>query len=88
MQEVALQFSQASRGVINGCIGAMDGWIVKVQKPWKGDGVGNAATFYSRKGYFGINIEVIVDKQKKILFKSINLRGAEHASTAFKLTTL
>jgi hypothetical protein len=52
MQEVALQFSRASRGVINGCIciGALDGWIVKVQKPRKGDGVGNTATFYSRKG--------------------------------------
>ena len=25
MQEVALQFSRSSRGVINGCIGALDG---------------------------------------------------------------
>jgi hypothetical protein len=45
MQEVALQFSWASRGVINGCIGALDGWIVKIQQPRKGDGVGNAASF-------------------------------------------
>jgi hypothetical protein len=64
MQEVALQFSQASRGVINGCIGALDGWIVKIKKPQKGDGVDNAASFYSHKGYFGINVQVIVDKQK------------------------
>ena len=28
---VALQFSRASRGVINGCIGALDDWIVKIQ---------------------------------------------------------
>jgi hypothetical protein len=32
MQEVAMQFSCASRGVINGCIGALDGWVVKIQK--------------------------------------------------------
>ncbi len=87
MQEVALQFSRASRGVINGCIVALDGWIVKVQKLQKGDDVGNAAAFYSRKGYFGINVQVIVDKQKKILFRSIKSRGAEHDSTAFKSTT-
>jgi hypothetical protein len=87
-KKVALQFSWASRGVINGCIGALDGWIVKVQKPWKGDGVGKAAAFYSRKGYFGINFQVIVDKQKKILFRSIKSRGAEHDSIPFKLTTL
>jgi hypothetical protein len=88
MQEVALQFSWASRGVINGCIGTLDGWIVKIQKPWKGDGVGNAAAFYSHKGYFGIIVQVIVDKQKKILFRSIKSRGAEHNLTAFKSTTL
>ncbi len=50
MQEVALQFSWSSRGVINGCISALDGWVVKIQKLQKGDGVGNAAAFYSRKG--------------------------------------
>jgi hypothetical protein len=49
MQEIALQFSWASRGVINGCISALDGWIVKIQKPQKSDGVGNAASFYSCK---------------------------------------
>ncbi len=61
---------------------------MKIQKPWKGDCVGNAASIYSRKGYFGINVQVIVDKQKKILSRSIKLRGAEHNSTAFKSTAL
>ncbi len=63
---------------------------MKIQKPQKCDGVGNAASFYSCKGYFSINVQVIVDKQKqkKILFRSIKLRGAEHDSTAFKSTTL
>ena len=31
MNEVALQFLWASKGVINGCIGALDGWIVKIK---------------------------------------------------------
>ena len=65
MQEVALQFSQASRGVINGCISALDGWVIKIQKPRKSDGVDNATFFYSRKGFFGINVQVIADKQKR-----------------------
>jgi hypothetical protein len=87
MQKVALQFSWAFRGVINGCIGALDGQVVKIQKPQKQDGVDNAASFYSFKGYFGIHVQVIMDKQKKILFRSIKLRGAEHESTTFKSTT-
>jgi len=88
LQTVALQFSQASRGVINGCIGALDRGVVNIQKPKKSDGVDNAASFYSQKGYFGINVQVIVDKQKRILFRSVKSRGAEHDSTAFKSTTL
>ena len=63
MKLVALQFLAASNGVINGCISAIDGWVVKIRKPKKSDGVDNAASFYSRKGYFGINVQVIVDKK-------------------------
>ena len=32
MAEVARQFSVGSNGVINGCIGALDGWIVETKK--------------------------------------------------------
>ena len=77
MEEVALQFSRASRGVINGCIGALDGWVVKIKKPSARDGVENPQSFYSRKGYYGINVQVIVDKRKRVLFRSIMSRGAE-----------
>ena len=88
MREVALQFSQASRGVINNCVGALDGWVVKIKKPTKSDGVDNPQSFYSRKGYYGINAQVIVDKRKKILSRSVMSRGAEHDSTAFRNSEL
>lgn len=88
MKEVALQFSQASQGVINGCIGALDGWIVKIKKPSRRDGIINPKSFYSRKGYFGINVQAIVDKKKHVLYHSILSRGAEHDSTAFKNSSL
>jgi hypothetical protein len=39
MSAVAGGFSLGSNGVINGCIGAIDGWIVKIIKPMKSDGV-------------------------------------------------
>jgi hypothetical protein len=62
MQENAPQFSCASRGVINGCIGALDGWIEKIRKLSRCDGVENPQSFYSGKGFYGINVQVIVDK--------------------------
>ncbi len=84
MNEVAMQFSNASNGVINGCIGALDGWVVKILKPLPRDNVFNALG----KGYFGINVQAIVDKKKRILFRCIMSRGAEHDSTAFKNSSL
>jgi len=57
MRQVALEFARGSQGVINGCIGALDGWVVKIRKPKRSDGVRNAASFYSRKGYFSINVQ-------------------------------
>ena len=88
MNEVAMQFSNASNGVINGCIGALDGWVVKILKPSPRDNVFNAQSFYSQKGYFAVNVQAIVDKKKRILFRSIMSRGAEHDSTAFKNSSL
>ncbi len=88
MKEVALDFARASGGVMNECIGALDGWIVKINKPTKKDGVPNPKSFYSRKGFYGISVQAIVDKKKCILFRSIESRGAEHDSSAFKHTNL
>jgi len=84
MKEVALLFARGSNGIIGGCIGALDGWVVKIKKPTRKDGIRNAKSFYSRKGFFAVNVQAIVDKKKRVLFRSIMSRGAEHDSTAFK----
>jgi hypothetical protein len=53
MAKVATEFAQSSCGVINGCIGALDGWVVKIRKPTLNvDEVNEPSSFYSRKGYF------------------------------------
>ena len=89
MAKVATQFAQSSCGIMNGCIGALDGWVVKIKKPTRdNDKVSEPSSFYSRKGYFGLNVQCIVDKQKRVLFRTIKSRGAEHDSTAFKNTHL
>jgi hypothetical protein len=89
MAAVATQFAQSSGGIINGCIGALDGWVVKIKKPTRDkDNVSEPSSFYSRKGYFGLNVQCIVDKHKRVIFRTIKSRGAEHDSTAFKNTNL
>lgn len=88
LQKVALEFARRSDGLINGCIGAIDGWIVKIRKPTAKDNVTNPGSFFSRKGYFGLNVVAIVDRKKRVLYRVIQSRGAEHDSTAFKNCTL
>ncbi len=48
----------------------------------------NPNSFYSRKGFYGLSVQAIVDKKKRVLFRSIESRGTEHDSTAFKRTGL
>lgn len=87
MAKVAGEFAKRSNYVINGCIGAIDGWIVKIRKPSSTKDLYNASdpkSYFSRKGFFGINVQAIVDSKKRILYRNINSRGAEHDSTAFK----
>ncbi len=66
---VALGFSQITNGALCGCMGALDGWIVKIQRPWKKHHkCPNPSSYYSRKGYYGINVQAIADSKKRILF--------------------
>ena len=88
LEKVALEFARSSNGLFNGCIGAIDGWIVKIKKPSLSDDVLNPSSFYSRKGFFGLNVVAIVDRKKRIRYRVIKLRGAKHDSTALKNSKL
>ncbi len=69
MSRVSLGFAQITNGAQCGCRGALDGWIVKIQRPWKKrDKCPNPSNYYRCKGYYGINVQAIVDSMKRILF--------------------
>ena len=89
MKEVAKGFKDNCRcGAFRGCIGAVDGWLVKISRPCRKDGVTQPGDFFSRKGFFAINVQVIVDRYKRVIYKSILCRGAEHDSSAFKASDI
>ena len=89
MSKVSKGFAVRSNGVLKGCIGAIDGWLVKIARPcswW--DGLINPVPFYSRKGYYALNVQCIVDDRKKVLWAMYNNKGASHDSTCFKKSHL
>ena len=89
MAEVSEGFSKRSNGVFKGGIGAIDGWVVKIVKPsYYADGIKNATTFFSRKGFFALNVQVIVDDKKRVLWVSYSNRGGSHDSSCFKESKL
>ena len=89
MNRVSRGFSRRSNGVLKGCIGAIDGWLVKIRRPtsWL-DGLINPVPFYYRKGYYALNVQCIVDHRKKVLWAMYNNKGASHDSTCFKNSDL
>ena len=90
MKRVAREFELkgGSRGILRGVIGALDGWLVRIQRPTLKDGIVNPGGFFNRKGFFAVNVQVLGDRYRRIIWRSIMCRGAEHDSTAFKRTSL
>ena len=89
MKKVADDFGKSCKcQVFDGCIGAIDWWLVKIDKTTTKDNVKNCGGFFSRKGFYAINVQVIVDRFERVLYRSILCRGAEHDSSAFKASDI
>lgn len=80
MGKVAREFAKKSNIIIFGCIGATDGWIVTIKKPSTFKDLfkmSDPASYFSRKGFFGINVQAIVDSNKSILYRTLKSHGVE-----------
>ena len=89
MSRVSKGFSERSNGVLTGAIGAIDEWLVKIIRPsWRFVRIRNPITFFSRKGFFVLNVQCIVDHDKKLLWASYRHKRASHDSSAFRDTKL
>ena len=89
MSRVSKGFSLRSNGVLTGAIGAIDGWLVKIIRPsWRLDRVRNPIAFFSRKGFYALNVQCVVDHDKKVLWASTYHKGGSHDSSALRETKL
>lgn len=69
MTQVSTGFSARSNGVLIGAIGALDGWLVRIIEPsWRRDSLSNNINLFSRKGFYALNIQCLVDHTKRVLW--------------------
>ena len=68
MNMVRDNFSQRSIGVLRGTISDIDGWLVWIRMPsmWL-YGITNVVSVFSWKGFYALNVQFIVDYNKKVL---------------------
>ena len=64
LHDIKADFATKSGGVLDGCIGALDGWLVRIMCPSMYE-VKNPGKYFSRKGFYAINVEEIVNKKRE-----------------------
>jgi hypothetical protein len=78
----------SSRGVIYGCVGALDGWLCTIQTPPKGR-ITNPKDYFS--GHYhkmGINVQVMCDSHCSFMFVGVMCPGQANNVSAYDGTQL
>lgn len=80
-------FLGRSYGWIRGCIGAVDGLLVPITAPANEPGAG-AAKYFTRKGFFALNLQGVCDSEARITYFSMKFVGSTHDSYAWSRDSL
>lgn len=87
LHRTALEFkmSRRSPSPFNGCVGALDGLAVKIKKPREEN---NPAVYYSRKDFYALCVQALVDSNYRFLSYSCRCVGSTHDSLAHAVSSL
>jgi hypothetical protein len=85
LAEMARAFTQSRKSPLFGCIGALDGILVPMQKTPDHQSL---RKYFCRKGYYALPLQVVCDSSNRFLFMSGRTAGSTHDSLAFSVSTL
>ncbi len=68
-------------------VGCVDGILVKIKMPTAAE-TPKPVQFWTRKGYFALNVQAIVDARRCFLFLTMDCPGSVHDSVAFQFSVL
>ena len=87
LEELSEGFSDLNKGSLVGCVGAIDGIAIRINKPSLWDTV-FPKQFMNRKSFFSINCQAICDSQLRFTWASLKSPGGTHDSLAWRCTDL
>lgn len=76
-------WSRAVRNPLPGCVGAVDGIHIQIEKP---PNKHHPKQFFSRKGYFSIPVQALVDSCYRFVAGSAVCKGSTHDSVALDIS--
>eukprot|EP00658_Telonema_sp_P-2_P031779 TRINITY_DN2370_c0_g1_i7.p1 TRINITY_DN2370_c0_g1~~TRINITY_DN2370_c0_g1_i7.p1 ORF type:complete len:322 (+),score=56.82 TRINITY_DN2370_c0_g1_i7:161-1126(+) len=79
--------ASASKGVLRGVVGALDGIAIRIPCPTRKDSAKSAA-FYNRKEFYAMNCQAICDAKLRFRWMSIECAGATHDQLAWECSRL
>ena len=87
LENLAKGFHTLSKGTMKGCVAAIDGIAIEIQKPSSWDTV-NPLQFLNRKCFFSINCQAMCDSHLRFLWASMKSPGGTHDSLAWSVTDM
>mmetsp|Transcript_14354 Transcript_14354/g.21806 ORF Transcript_14354/g.21806 Transcript_14354/m.21806 type:complete len:463 (+) Transcript_14354:336-1724(+) len=83
MKNIEAGFRARSRNqAIKGCVGAIDGLLIKIRRPSNKDS-SNVKKFYCRKSFYALNMQAIVDADGRFLACDISCAGSANDVVAW-----
>ena len=87
-RQAALFESRSSKSVFRGCVGVLDGLLVKIQAPTEEESANVLAYFSGHYKCNGLNIQAMADHRGRFLFFAVAAPGSFPDANALALTVL
>ena len=79
--------AKSSNSVMMGCVGALDGYLQKINAPWFSEVANQRAYFSGHYESFGLNCQAVCDIRLKFLFFGVIAPGQSNDNAAFLFCT-
>jgi hypothetical protein len=89
LNKVALEFQKkSSSGMMDGCVGAIDGWLCQIKVPSASDTANIASYFSGHYQCYGINVQAACDARCRFTYLSVRSPGGTGDSRSFHGSSL